>query len=458
MSWRQWFVPNERTLISPFFDVMLAGGFSLLLYAFFAFSGAAQPSLAAWSLALYYAAFLVNAPHFLASYQLLYGDARASFFSWRERPKFTLKLWWAGLAVPLVLVSYFVWAWRGADLVAMGYLVNAMFFFVGWHYVKQIYGCFIVLSAAQKTYYGPIERWMALLPLYALWALSYVGFNTGATPNVFYSIPYTSFAWSPDWLQIIKFLLCLFTVGFLVMLIRRWWIKAPLPPLSALVAFLSIYLWYLPSFYHPWYFYAIPLLHSLQYLLFVVAARRNAAVKTGQSTHSIAQTTTELTWLGMGLFVLFPVVIIAWLLLSPYWPTVEQHFLFWGRGFGYDSRFLFWVGVLLAIGGLMAWFNRRLPRGPKARFLVFFATTYLLGFLSFAFIPDTLDMLARQGMLWTPLIYPAVFGGSLYLFFFTLFINVHHYFIDNVIWKSDNVHMRGLLFASQLAPPPASKP
>ena len=33
-----------------------------------------------------------------------------------------------------------------------------MFFLVGWHYVKQVYGVFIFSSALQKVYYSVLER------------------------------------------------------------------------------------------------------------------------------------------------------------------------------------------------------------------------------------------------------------------------------------------------------------
>lgn len=38
------------------------------------------------------------------------------------------------------------------------------------------------------------------------------------------------------------------------------------------------------------------------------------------------------------------------------------------------------------------------------------------------------------------------FGPFLFLFMFSLFINVHHYMIDNVIWRGENPEMRDVLF------------
>lgn len=41
----------------------------------------------------------------------------------------------------------------------------------------------------------------------------------------------------------------------------------------------------------------------------------------------------------------------------------------------------------------------------------------------------------------------AVFGASAFLFVFWIFINVHHYFLDNVMWRSHNPDVRKYLFS-----------
>jgi len=41
----------------------------------------------------------------------------------------------------------------------------------------------------------------------------------------------------------------------------------------------------------------------------------------------------------------------------------------------------------------------------------------------------------------------AVFGATAFLFVFWIFINVHHYFLDNVMWRSHNPDVRKYLFA-----------
>jgi hypothetical protein len=41
----------------------------------------------------------------------------------------------------------------------------------------------------------------------------------------------------------------------------------------------------------------------------------------------------------------------------------------------------------------------------------------------------------------------AVWGPSVFVFIFMMWINIHHYFIDNVIWRRDNEDVRKYLFA-----------
>lgn len=65
----------------------------------------------------------------------------------------------------------------------------------------------------------------------------------------------------------------------------------------------------------------------------------------------------------------------------------------------------------------------------------------VLGYFGFWGAPELLD---------DAVIYDkALFGAALFMFLFWIFINVHHYFIDNVIWKGTNPDVRKYLFESR---------
>ncbi len=74
------------------------------------------------------------------------------------------------------------------------------------------------------------------------------------------------------------------------------------------------------------------------------------------------------------------------------------------------------------------------------RMALFGCAALALGYMGFWGVPNVLDDLVHYDR--------AVFGASLFMFMSWIFINVHHYFIDNVIWKSSNPDVREHLFAA----------
>lgn len=82
----------------------------------------------------------------------------------------------------------------------------------------------------------------------------------------------------------------------------------------------------------------------------------------------------------------------------------------------------------------------RLLGGELAAHLVLFAVGGLsLGFIGFWGLPMLLNMYLPYD--------EALFGGALFVFVSWIFINVHHYFIDNVMWRRENPDTRRYLFS-----------
>ena len=72
------------------------------------------------------------------------------------------------------------------------------------------------------------------------------------------------------------------------------------------------------------------------------------------------------------------------------------------------------------------------------RFALFVALGIAMGWLGFIGIPDYLRReLAPDVQVWGP----SVIG-----FMFIIWINIHHYFMNNVIWRKDNGDIRKFLF------------
>jgi hypothetical protein len=78
-------------------------------------------------------------------------------------------------------------------------------------------------------------------------------------------------------------------------------------------------------------------------------------------------------------------------------------------------------------------------RNAALRFAVFAATGTALGFYSFYLAPTMLDRFVPYDH--------DQFGPRLFLFMFWVFINIHHYFIDNAMWRKENPYTLRHLFS-----------
>lgn len=78
-------------------------------------------------------------------------------------------------------------------------------------------------------------------------------------------------------------------------------------------------------------------------------------------------------------------------------------------------------------------------RQQRAYLIKFALISVLLGVVGFFSAPVMLDSTFAD-------IQP-VFGGAAFMFIFAIFINIHHYFMDNVIWRADNSETAKYLFS-----------
>ena len=83
--------------------------------------------------------------------------------------------------------------------------------------------------------------------------------------------------------------------------------------------------------------------------------------------------------------------------------------------------------------------GRLLPTVASVRFGVFIIAGMLLGFVGFWGLPSLLDATVPYDR--------SLFGSTLFLYMFWIFINVHHYFLDNVMWRRENPETRKYLFS-----------
>ena len=314
----------------------------------------------------FYAAFVINDPHFAVTYLLFYKDARrrafGGGFTGLQRWRYLI----AGFLVPAGLLVWVAFALASNSAQTMGWLIQLMFFLVSWHYVKQGFGVLTVLSARRGIRFTPLERRFVLAHCFAGWAYAW---SSPAGPGFLVEesgVVYLSMAQPVLLEQVSRVAFFGSAVAMSWALWRKWRREGALPlaPLGGLL--ITVWLWSVYSDFDPLIAYLIPGLHSLQYLYFVWLLKRNQAREA----------------------------------LS-------------GECFIPVRRRL----VLLAISALaLGWFLFR--GGPQ-----FFDAHLVLN------DPDLAGGL----------------GPTPYLAAFLTFVNIHHYFMDHVIWRRENPETRYLM-------------
>lgn len=338
-------------LISPFIDFMLLGGGALLTYIFILIIGfTIQFDVVFW---MFFLAFFVNSPHFMISYEIFY----KSFSKKIGFNKYSI----VGLIIPILLFLLILIGIFYDSKKIFTLLLLSMFFLVGWHYIKQSYGCFIVYSAGNKIYYNKIEQNLIKYSLYPLWIGSFLNIFANGKFNNYWGLEY-NFSWI---LNEHTLFINIFSISgilvFLYVMINHYFQKKQLPNLIALTPILIGYIWLSPIFLNDIYFYMIPFFHSLQYFLF-----------SGVYTHNEIKN--------------------------------EQ-------------------------SGLKGWIK-------------WWGTAFILGALTFEILPTYLDQTFSQ---------KSIITQHIFLISLIFFINIHHYFIDSVIWKGENEDVRkNLLFKERV--------
>ena len=352
-------------LLGKTLDILMVGGASILLFVASWFFIDPTSSTVQISWTAFYLAIVVNNPHFMASYLLLYHDRRDQIFK-------NIRYFWAAIGAPLLVAGYMGTAVALSSSKLLGYAVNAMYFLVGWHYVKQIYGTLVVSSARQKYYFTPRESLILKLTLFPIWFLSYFNGNQGIRDLLHYGVGYQTLSFPPWVDQLNKGLLVVGIGTIAYIFFTKWARNGRWPSVTGLVSLAAIFIWYLPEVYHPHFWYMIPFFHSLQYMLFVLTLKNNQFWS--QAQESVSSNSARL--------------------VSP----AEQ---IQAIRSSYGTKMIYYLGSII-----------------------------LLGALFFKYIPEALDQRVVYDQ--------TVFGKELFVFLFITFINIHHYFIDNVIWRRDN--------------------
>lgn len=330
--------------------------------------------------------FVINYPHFMVSYQLVYTDYRRKIKQFADMPAMKWRYLNAGIFVPVFLIFGLIYTYQQGvghqDYFWLGIALHSMQFFVGWHYVKQAFGVFVVHSALNKVYYTAGQRRIFLMNAYAVWLCSWAyieftdrflgpAFQDGYGEVEGQAIPYYPFD-IPEYIQFPMLLITIITTMAAAKLIWQLKVKEKKPiAMPAIIGYASMYyLFAFAAILHPEWALLVPVFHSIQYLMFV-------------RTYRIGTTNRKLIEIAQD--------------------------------------------------------NAKQVKKIKSQHQMFYGWAFLTGALGFAAIPQLLDAWYRVNM-------PGLLPGLFFILCFTVFINIHHYFIDNVIWRKENIDVGENLF------------
>lgn len=252
-------------IISPLIDALCVGGLSLLLLLPLLLSGRADLVIVGVGMQAWIAA-LVNMPHFMASYRLVY-RSRETINAHR----------WAAIYVPLILIAYIafaVWQSRETDLY-VSILMTVQGGYLAWHYTGQAWGMMATYTYLDGRSFQTVERRLVRGGLYLLlaWHVAWF-FRWGFGDTRFGPL-----------LQSLYFILSVLSAVALVAgLVGLGMMRARtgrFPPARALIAWGAIFVWYAAMARDPRAIFWVQIAHALQYLMFPVRVEINRTRRSG---------------------------------------------------------------------------------------------------------------------------------------------------------------------------------
>ena len=265
---------------ASFVEWLAVGGATLFLFplSFWARAvwGLDEAELAVGFL-FFHAAFVINDPHFCVTYLLFYDDARRRALGVDVSRAQRMRWIFAGVVVPAALALWAGAAIAAGSAQALGWMVQLMFVLVGWHYVKQGFGVLTVLSARRGVRFGELERRAILFHCYAAWAYAWSSPSTADGDLVHKGVVF----WAPGrpaWLELASGAALTVSVVVVIAVLARKWRRERALPAAPLVAFVvTVWAWTVWANVDPLVQYAVPALHSVQYLYFVWLLGRGQA-------------------------------------------------------------------------------------------------------------------------------------------------------------------------------------
>lgn len=270
--------PAPASIISPFVDAVCTGGLSLLVLVPVLVAGRTDLLLVSVGAQAWVGA-LVNMPHFLASYRMVYRTGA----SIRAHP-------WAAIYVPSLLllccvVAVYASRWTEAPITVLLTISSA---YLAWHYTSQAWGMAATFTYLDGNSFDQRERRLIRGSLFILTAWHVVWyFRLGYDRYVDLTPLYAGLS------VLTAVALAMGLVGF--SLHRRR--TGRFAPLRAWIPWIAIFVWYgtmarvgLPALF------IVQIAHALQYLIFPFR------VEVNRTRRTLSAAPPQLLWLYMAVY------------------------------------------------------------------------------------------------------------------------------------------------------------
>lgn len=217
-------------------------------------------------------ATVINMPHFMASYRLVYRDRQT-----------ILQHRWAAIYMPIILLIAVGAAILEAQYSTAGVviLISVASAYLAWHYTGQVWGMMASYAYLEGATFSPSERTLVRTSLRILlaWHVTWFLYTQLRNPTPV----------RPAYLLISGGTAIAFVLGA-TGLVRLWRRTGVRPPSRALIAWLAIFVWYAVMARDPKAIFWIQIAHALQYLSFPVRVElnRTTASATASRRHLIA--------------------------------------------------------------------------------------------------------------------------------------------------------------------------
>ena len=202
-------------------------------------------------------ATVINMPHFMASYRLVYRDRQT-----------VMQHRWASIYMPILLLIAVTAAILEAQYSTAGVviIISVASAYLAWHYTGQVWGMMASYAWLEGVSFSPTERRLVRTSLRILlaWHVTWFLYTQLRDPA----------AVRPAYLLISGGTVIAFALGA-TGLVRMWRRTGVVPPARTLIAWVAIFVWYAVMARDPKAIFWIQIAHALQYLSFPIRVELN---------------------------------------------------------------------------------------------------------------------------------------------------------------------------------------